>query len=408
MSQPRKTGGWGAIRYSLKMARRAGGLWPMMRALASRNNCKSCALGMGGQKGGMRDEQGHFPAVCNKSFVAQASDMQGALSEQFFLDHSIAELSNWTPRELEWSGRLVSPLLMEENDTHYRPISWADATDRIVQKIKATSPDKTFFYASGRSSNEAGFLLQLFARQFGTNNVNNCSYYCHQASGVGLKQSLGTSTATIDLEDLDHSDLIFLVGANPASNHPRFLRTLMNVRRRGGQVIVVNPARERGLENFSVPSDLRSLLFGSEIASLYIQPHIGGDIALFTGIAKALFDIAESNPSVLSQEFIDNHTENFAELENDIKNVSWESLEASSGISRKEMENTANVFSKSKNAVFAWAMGITHHAFGVDNVQAMVNLALMRGMVGRKHAGLLHYEGIVMYRVLVLSVSRRN
>jgi molybdopterin-dependent oxidoreductase alpha subunit len=393
LALPRKTGGWGAIRYSLKMARRAGGLWPMMRALASRNNCKSCALGMGGQKGGMRDEQGHFPAVCNKSFVAQASDMQGALSEQFFLDHSIAELSNWTPRELEWSGRLVSPLLMQENDTHYRPISWADATERVVQKIKATSPDKTFFYASGRSSNEAGFLLQLFARQFGTNNVNNCSYYCHQASGVGLQQSLGTSTATIDLDDLDHSDLIFLVGANPASNHPRFLRTLMNVRRRGGQVIVVNPARERGLENFSVPSDLRSLLFGSDISSLYVQPHIGGDIALFTGIAKALFDLAESNPSVLSQEFIDNHTENFAELKNDIKNTPWESLETSSGISRKEMEKIANIFSKSKNSVFAWAMGITHHAFGVDNVQAMVNLALMRGMVGRKHAGLLPLRG---------------
>jgi molybdopterin-dependent oxidoreductase alpha subunit len=393
LALPRKTGGWGAIRYSLKMARRAGGLWPMMRALASRNNCKSCALGMGGQKGGMRDEQGHFPAVCNKSFVAQASDMQGALPDQFFLDHSIAELSNWTPRELEWSGRLVSPLLMQENDTHYRPISWADATERVVQKIKATSPDKTFFYASGRSSNEAGFLLQLFARQFGTNNINNCSYYCHQASGVGLQQSLGTSTATIDLDDLDHSDLVFLVGANPASNHPRFLRTLMNVRRRGGQVIVINPARERGLENFSVPSDLRSLLFGSEISSYYLQPHIGGDIALFTGIAKALFDLAESNPSVLSQEFIDNHTENFAELENDIKNIPWESLEISSGISRKEMEKTASLFSKSKNAVFAWAMGITHHAFGVDNVQAMVNLALMRGMVGRKHAGLLPLRG---------------
>ncbi len=393
MALPRKTGGWGAIRYSLKMARRAGGLWPMMRALASRNNCKSCALGMGGLKGGMRDEQGHFPAVCNKSFVAQASDMQGALSEQFFIDHSVAELSNWTPRELEWSGRLVSPLLLQENDTHYRPISWADATERIVQKINATSPDKTFFYASGRSSNEAGFMLQLFARQFGTNNVNNCSYYCHQASGVGLQQSLGTSTATIDLNDLDHSDLIFLVGANPASNHPRFLRTLMNVRRRGGQVIVVNPARERGLENFSVPSDLRSLLFGSEIASHYLQPHIGGDIALFTGIAKALFELAESNPSVLSQEFIDNHTENFAELKNDIKNIPWESLETSSGISRKEIEKTANIFSKSKNAVFAWAMGITHHAFGVDNVQAIVNLALMRGMVGRKHAGLLPLRG---------------
>jgi molybdopterin-dependent oxidoreductase alpha subunit len=393
LALPHKTGGWGAIRYSLKMARRAGGLWPMLRALSSRNNCKSCALGMGGQKGGMRDEQGHFPAVCNKSFVAQASDMQGALSDQFFLDHSVAELSNWTPQELEWSGRLISPLLLQENDTHYRPISLADATERIAQKIKATSPDKTFFYASGRSSNEAGFLLQLFARQFGTNNINNCSYYCHQASGVGLQQSLGTSTATVDLDDLDHSDLIFLVGANPASNHPRFLRTLMNVRRRGGQVIVVNPARERGLENFSVPSDLRSLLFGSEIASLYLQPHIGGDIALFTGIAKALFDLAESNPSVLSQDFINIHTENFTELKSDIKNISWESLEISSGISRKDMEKTAKIFSKSKNAVFAWAMGITHHAFGVDNVQSMVNLALLRGMVGRKHAGLLPLRG---------------
>lgn len=393
MALPRRTGGWGAIRYSLKMARRAGGFWPMIRALASRNNCKSCALGMGGQNGGMRDEEGHFPAVCNKSFMAQASDMQGALPENFFNTHSVETLSNWTARELELSGRLVSPLLYEENNTHYRPISWSEAMQRISEKIKATPPSKSFFYASGRSSNEAGFLLQLFARQFGTNNVNNCSYYCHQASGVGLQQSLGTSTATVDLNDLDHSDLIFLVGANPASNHPRFLRTLMNVRRRGGQVIVVNPARERGLENFSVPSDLRSLLFGSEIASEYLQPRIGGDVALFTGIAKALFELADSNPSLLNHDFITHHTENFEALETHIRNIPWKTLEASSGISKKEIENTAKIYSKSKNTVFAWAMGVTHHAFGVDNVQSMVNLALMRGMVGRKHAGLLPLRG---------------
>ena len=393
MALPRRTGGWGAIRYSLKMARRAGGFWPMIRALASRNNCKSCALGMGGQNGGMRDEEGHFPAVCNKSFMAQASDMQGALPKNFFNTHSVETLSNWTARELELSGRLVSPLLYEENNTHYRPISWSEAMQRISEKIKATPPSKSFFYASGRSSNEAGFLLQLFARQFGTNNVNNCSYYCHQASGVGLQQSLGTSTATVDLNDLDHSDLIFLVGANPASNHPRFLRTLMNVRRRGGQVIVVNPARERGLENFSVPSDLRSLLFGSEIASEYLQPRIGGDVALFTGIAKALFELADSNPSLLNHDFITHHTENFEALETHIRNIPWKTLEASSGISKKEIENTAKIYSKSKNTVFAWAMGVTHHAFGVDNVQSMVNLALMRGMVGRKHAGLLPLRG---------------
>ena len=393
MPLPRKTGGWGAILYSLKMARLAGGIWSMMRALISRNNCKSCALGMGGQNGGMKDEKGHFPAVCNKSFMAQASDMQGALPENFFKTNSVDNLSNSTSRELELSGRLVSPLICEKNDSHYRPISWSEATQRITEKIKATSPDKTFFYASGRSSNEAGFLLQLFARQFGTNNVNNCSYYCHQASGVGLQQSIGTSTATVELNDLDHSDLIFLVGANPASNHPRFLRTLMELRRRGGQVVVINPARERGLENFSVPSDLRSLLFGSDIASVYLQPRIGGDIALFTGITKSLFDLAESNPTLISNDFITDHTENFQELKNHIQNIPWNTLEESSGISKKQIENTAKIYSKSKNTVFAWAMGITHHAFGVDNVQSIVNLALLRGMVGRKHAGLLPLRG---------------
>ena len=176
---PHTVGGWSAIRYSLKMANRAGGLWPMLKALASRNNCKSCALGMGGQKGGMRDEKGHFPAVCNKSFMAQASDMQGALPKDFFNQSDIASLSKWTPRDLELSGRLTQPVLCESKDSHYRPITWSEAMDRVVSKLQATSADRSFFYASGRSSNEAGFLLQLFARMYGTNNVNNCSYYRH-------------------------------------------------------------------------------------------------------------------------------------------------------------------------------------------------------------------------------------
>ena len=386
---PQSAGGWGAIRYSLKMANRAGGLWPMLKALASKNNCKSCALGMGGQKGGMRDEGGNFPAVCNKSFMAQASDMQGALAEDFFSQFDIPTLSKWSPRDLELSGRLTRPVLCEPSDTHYRPISWLEAMNRVIDKLKTTSADRSFFYASGRSSNEAGFLLQLFARLYGTNNINNCSYYCHQASGVGLNQSLGTGTATVDLEDLDHTDLVFLIGANPASNHPRFMRILMDVRRRGGQIIVINPARERGLENFSVPSDMRSLLFGSEIASLYLQPNIGGDIPLFKGIAKSLL----SNQDCLDQNFIANHTLNFTEVEEDVKSESWETLESASGISREEIEKTAQIYSKSKHTVFAWAMGITHHTFGVDNVQAIVNLALMRGMVGKKYAGLLPLRG---------------
>ncbi|MCS5621176.1 MAG: FdhF/YdeP family oxidoreductase, partial [Nitrospinaceae bacterium] len=390
---PRSAGGWGAIRYSLKMANRAGGLWPMLKALASRNNCKSCALGMGGQKGGMRDEKGHFPAVCNKSFMVQASDMQGAMAEDFFNQFDISTLSKWSPRDLELSGRLIQPVLCEPGDPNYHPISWSEAMNRVVDKLKTTSAYRSFFYASGRSSNEAGFLLQLFARIYGTNNVNNCSFFCHQASGVGLSQSLGTSTATIELDDLDHADLIFLIGANPASNHPRFMRILMDVRRRGGQVIVINPARERGLENFSVPSDVRSLLFGSEIASLYLQPHIGGDISLFKAIAKSLLDLSDKDPGLLDPDFITNHTRNYAEVEEDVKAESWQTLESTSGISREEVEKTARIYSKSKNTVFAWAMGITHHAFGVDNVQAIVNLALMRGMVGKKYAGLLPLRG---------------
>src|SRR5262249_44470427 len=161
-----------------------------------------------------------------------------------------------------------------------RPISWDDALARVAEKLRSTPPKEAFFYASGRSSNEAGFLLQLFARAYGTNHVNNCSYYCHQASGVGLSESLATGTATVTLDDLDHADLFFLIGGNPASNHPRLMSTLMRLRHRGGHVIVINPVKEPGLVSFRIPSNAASMLFGSPIASLYIQPRIGGDIAL--------------------------------------------------------------------------------------------------------------------------------
>ena len=393
LKKRRSAGGWGAILSSLKWARRAGGLLPMMRALATRNSCKSCALGMGGQQGGMRNEKGSFPEVCNKSFLAQASDMQGAIPSSFFDDHDVSALSRWSARDLELSGRLTQPMLCQPDATHYRAISWDEAIDHIVEKLKTTLPDRTFFYSSGRSSNEAGFLLQLFARSFGTNNVNNCSYYCHQASGVGLTQSIGTSTATVQLEDLDSADLIFLIGANPPTNHPRFMRTLMEIRRRGGKVIVINPVQEPGLENFAVPSDIRSLLFGSEIASTYIQPHIGGDIALLKGIGKALLSISENEPEILARDFIENHTNDYSAYKYDLEETSWESLETHSGVSRQLMQELANQYEKAKNVVFAWAMGITHHSHGVANVQSIVNLALMRGMVGRKNAGLLPLRG---------------
>ncbi|MCH7650056.1 MAG: molybdopterin-dependent oxidoreductase, partial [Nitrospinae bacterium] len=389
---PRKIAGWDSILFSMKLSFKVGP-WSMLKSLLSRNSCKSCALGMGGQKGGMRDERGVFPSVCKKAVWAQASDLQPAIPGDFFRRYAIDELKTRTPLELEHSGRLTTPVLCAPGDTHYRPISWEEALETTVTTLQTTDPDRSFFYASGRSSNEAGFLLQLFARVFGTNNVNNCSYYCHQASGVGLKQSIGTGTATIQLDDLDHTDLIFLIGANPSSNHPRFMRTLMDIRRRGGKVIVINPARERGLEKFYVPSDLRSLLFGSPIASTYVQPHINGDLPLCTGIAKALLQMAESEPGVLDRVFIDEYTDHFSAYQQYVANSSWQELETLSGVPRPLMEQLARHYAQAKNVVFAWAMGITHHANGVEGVQAIVNLALLRGMVGRKQAGLLPLRG---------------
>jgi molybdopterin-dependent oxidoreductase alpha subunit len=383
----RRGGGWAAIRYSLRMAARVG--WRQMwNALTSRNSCKTCALGMGGQTGGMRNELGHWPEVCKKSFQAMVADMQQGLRPEFFQRYRIAELQTLSPRELEWCGRLTQPLFAQAGDSHYRILSWEEALSRLVDHFKNCTPEQTFFYASGRSSNEAGFLLQLFARLFGTNYVNNCSYYCHQASGVGLTGSVGTATATVSLDDVEHADLFVLLGGNPPSNHPRLMRTLMNIRRRGGQVVVINPVKEIGLVNFSVPSDIMSLLFGSKIASLYLQPHIGGDIALLTGAAKVILE-----RGAVQRNFIDQATEGFDDFARLVRATSWEQIERGSGVERTQIERFADIYLGAKHAVFGWTMGITHHQHGVANVQTIANLALLRGMVGKRYAGLLPIRG---------------
>jgi molybdopterin-dependent oxidoreductase alpha subunit len=380
-------GGWAAVSYALRMANRVGWrrLW---KAMAARNACKTCALGMGGQQGGMRNEAGHWPEVCKKSLQAMVADMQAGLRPEFFRRYGFVQLESLTSRELEACGRLTAPLYAGPDDPNYRTLEWDEALSRLAQKWKSLAPDQAFLYASGRSSNEAGFLLQLFARLYGTNYVNNCSYYCHQASGVGLTASLGTGTATVSLEDVEKADLFFLIGGNPASNHPRLMRTLMLIRRRGGKVIVINPVKEVGLVNFRVPSDLRSLLFGSPIASLYVQPHIGGDIALLTGVAKR---VLERNSA--AWDFIAQATEGFDDYLRLLETISWDDIETGAGVTRSTIEAITDLYLAAKNVVFGWTMGITQHAHGVANVQSIVNLALLRGMVGRPSAGLLPIRG---------------
>jgi molybdopterin-dependent oxidoreductase alpha subunit len=387
MRRLKSGGGWAAIAYTLRMANRVGWL-RLWKALTARNACKTCALGMGGQKGGMRNEAGHWPEVCKKSLQAMVGDMQAGLREEFFQRYGFAELRTLSSRELEACGRLTHPLYAGPTDAHYRVIVWDEALRRIADKWKGTPPNETFVYASGRSSNEAGFLLQLFARLYGTNYVNNCSFYCHQASGVGLTAALGTGTATVSLDDVVHADLFFLIGGNPASNHPRLMRTLMMIRRRGGHVIVINPARELGLVNFRVPSDVRSLLFGTKIASLYVQPHIGGDIALLTGVAKR---VVERN--AVDFGFIERSTEGYELFRRQILDTSWEEIERNSGVDHETIVKIAEIYVAAKNVVFGWTMGITQHEHGVGNVRSIVNLALLRGMVGRPRAGVLPIRG---------------
>ncbi|MDA8563073.1 FdhF/YdeP family oxidoreductase [Mariniblastus sp.] len=388
MRRPKSGGGWPAIWYTFKKGREAGGLLKMWKALRSKNACKTCALGMGGQQGGMVNEMGHFPEVCKKSLQAMAADMQGAIADDFWSTYSIAQLKAFTPRQLEHCGRLVKPVLYERGQNYYRTIEWDDALNRIAQQLKQATPDETFWYFSGRSSNEAGFLLQLFARIYGTNNVNNCSFYCHQASGVGLSSSVGSGTATIVLDDVEHADLVFVIGGNPSSNHPRLMTTLKNVRRRGGKVVVINPCIETGLVNFKIPSDPMSMLFGTEIASQYVQPHIGGDLAMLTGIAKRIDELGAADDA-----FLENHCDGHEEWIARLRETSWADIEQRSGVTQAEIDTVAQVYAKAKNVVFSWTMGITHHAHGVENVQAIANLALMRGMVGRKNAGLMPIRG---------------
>ena len=388
MKKMKSGGGWPAILYTLKKSREVGGLFKMYRAMRSRNACKTCALGMGGQKGGMVNESGSFPEVCKKSLQAMAADMQPGIQPDFWSRHSIRHLQAMSPRQLENCGRLVQPLHRPENAEHYQPIRWEDAISLVADKLRMTPADETFWYFSGRSSNEAGFLLQLFARLYGTNNVNNCSYYCHQASGVGLTSSIGSGTATIVLDDVEQADLVFVIGGNPPSNHPRLMTTLKNVRRSGGKVIVANTVRETGLVRFRVPSDPVSLLFGTKIATQYVQPHIGGDLAMLTGIAKRIDEM-----NAVDREFLDKHCEGGEEWLASLRDLPWDEILEKSGLTYVEIDEMATTYAQAKNCVFAWTMGITHHAHGVQNVQAIANLALMRGMVGRPNAGLMPIRG---------------
>jgi molybdopterin-dependent oxidoreductase alpha subunit len=380
----------GGAKKLLYAARTIGdmGVGKAGKAMGSHNTCKACAYGMGGQKGGMVNELGEFPSVCNKSVQAQSTDIQDAIPQSQFT-RLISDLQQLSGREMERLGRLDTPMYKPRGGDHYRPVDWDWAIALAAERLRATAPARSLFYSSGRSSNEAGFVFQLLARAYGTNNISNCSYYCHQATSEGLATTIGTGTATIELEDLTGADCIFVIGANPSSNHPRFVHMLKACRDRGGDVIVINPAKEAGLVKFAVPKSPRSMLTGgTEIASYYLQPKIGSDIALFYGLIKTVLALGAEDRA-----FIAAHSVGFEGLKAQIEGTSWDEIEARTGLTRAEIEAVGARYAERQTVVFAWGMGMTHHEHGVANVEAIANLALVRGMVGRRFAGLLPLRG---------------
>lgn len=380
-------GGLKKILYTLATAKRIG-LKASAKALTSHNACKACGLGMGGQRGGMTNELGEFPAVCNKSVQAQSTDNQAAIPREVF-DHPLAELQALTGREVEHLGRLNTPLYKAAGAEKFSCISWNAALAKAAERLRHADPARSFFYASGRSSNEAGYLLQLLARAKGTNNVNNCSYFCHQATGVALQNTLGTGTATVQLQDLQLADCIFVIGANPASNHPRLLHALKACRDRGGEVIVINPVKEPGLVRFALPKNARSLIIGGhEIASMYLQPKVGSDAILFAALAKCIVDSDRQDSA-----FIAEYSEGYDGFVESLSDLHWDAIETETGLAQAQIQLLADRYTQSQAAIFCWGMGLTHHRHGVDTLETLVGLALLRGHVGKPGAGLLPLRG---------------
>ncbi len=380
-------GGPKKVLYTLNTARKIG-LMNSAKALTANNACKACGLGMGGQRGGMTNELDEFPSVCNKSIQAQSTDIQPPIPSEVF-SHSLEEFRQLSAHELEHLGRLGHPIYKAAGEAHYKEVEWEWAIAHAAERFANTKADRSFFYSSGRSSNEAGFVLQLLARLYGTNNISNCSYYCHQASGEALGNTIGTGTATVELQDIAKCDVFFLIGANPASNHPRLLHKLIQLRRRGGKVIVINPLKEAGLVRFAAPKMVSSMMKGGdEIASLYLQPKTGSDVALFTAIAKAILEAEGENKT-----FIATHCAGFDDFVHHIQSQSWDQLVNQCGIEKADITLAAETYMHSSNTIFSWGMGMTHHQHGVKNIEWISNLALLRGMVGKEGAGLLPLRG---------------
>ncbi|HUS11825.1 MAG TPA: FdhF/YdeP family oxidoreductase [Pyrinomonadaceae bacterium] len=318
------------------------------------------------------------------------------VAPDFFRKWSVADLAAQSDHWLGKQGRLTHPLVLRRGATHYEAISWDAAFALIAGELKGLSnPDEAIFYTSGRTSNEAAFLYQLFVRQFGTNNLPDCSNMCHESSGSALGETIGVGKGTVTLEDFDLAQAIFVIGQNPGTNHPRMLTALQKAKQKGCKLVHINPMPEVGMTRFKHPQDVLGLLGkGTTLADLFLQVRINGDVAVLQGIIKAVLEEEERRQGeVLDHEFINNYTNGFLSLSLAIKAASWDEIVKESGIQRDQIQEAAKIFIESERTIFCWAMGLTQHKNAVANIQEIVNLMLCRGQIGKPGAGLCPVRG---------------
>jgi len=360
-------------------------LW---QTLLHKSSCLSCAWGTGGQKGGFRNELDEPLQRCMKSVEAISAELQPPVEWHFFDRHPITELQQLSSLEADRLGRLSFPVILREGKSHYERISWEEIY-QIAETAFRHPPERVASYSSGRSSNEAAFLLQLTIRALGSNHLADCSDLCHVPSTVGLKEMFGSGTSMVSLDSLKKADCVVLIGSNAPANHPRLMNELIQLRDRGGKVIVVNPVVEVGLVKFASPAyPLKSLFTGSNISSLYLQLIPGSDVALFVGIQKALIE-----QNLIQIDYLRVHTEDWEAVVDYAIDTDWTTIVATCGVSKEEIEAAARVIGTSTGVVFAWAMGATQHENGVDNVYAIANTALITGNAGKDGGGTMPIRG---------------
>jgi molybdopterin-dependent oxidoreductase alpha subunit len=391
-------GGWGAVAstgiHLLKSHNVARNIKNLLKINQNHGfDCPGCAWGE-------KPESNAFRFCENGAKAVNWEATSARIGAEFFAQHSVTWLKQQSHYFLEYQGRLTEPLSYNADTDHYQPISWDEAFALIATQLNALdSPTQAEFYTSGRTSNEAAFLYQLFVRRYGSNNFPDCSNMCHEASGVALKQAIGVGKGTVTMADFELADAIFVIGQNPGTNHPRMLDALSKASRRGASIVTFNPLRERGLERFTNPQSPTEMLTGSstQISSQYFTPNLGGDMAAIRGMVKALLaqhkQAEQQGQSLFDQAFIKQHTQGMEQYLAQVEQTSWAHIIEQSGLSEADIRQAADIYRQAKSVIITWAMGITQHKHSVATIQEITNLQLLFGHLGRPGAGLCPVRG---------------